>query len=447
MSKRIIVFAAILAVSLMGAAFAEVENIKVSGDITVYGISRTDYDGHARQANYMADDISALMSIMRLRVDADLTEDVSATVRLINSRVWGEVTNANTDIDLDLAYVTLREFLGYPITLMVGRQEIKLGQGMIVGDPTPVGNGFLGTAADSNLPSMLGDLDPRKAFDAIVAIVDLEALDIPFTVTSGYAKIDEGAETTAPSGIAREDDTNLWFVNVGFPVLDTTMTEVYYILKDDQQHRNASDTETRTGLADSKDYVGNFGVRAVSQINDNLSAVGEIAYQHAKPRTGDSKTRSDLGFLIGAEWAFLEEDWNPTLGIHYAYFSRNWDPMYEDLTPTNIVNAIFPNSNISCIGLTATAAPQEDILLKLQWCNYKLAEKLEGMTTFTTPYAVFAINEDKDVGNEIDLAVLYDYTEDVQMGLNFDTFMPGDFFHEDNDDTAFQVLSSLKVSF
>ena len=53
----------------------------------------------------------------------------------------------------------------------------------------------------------------------------------------------------------------------------------------------------------------------------------------------------------------------------------------------------------------------------------------------------------KELGNEIDATLTYDYTEDVQLGLSAGAFIPGDAFSGANDKTATQVIGSMKVTF
>ncbi len=52
-----------------------------------------------------------------------------------------------------------------------------------------------------------------------------------------------------------------------------------------------------------------------------------------------------------------------------------------------------------------------------------------------------------ELGYEIDLQATYDYTEDVSFGLLWGWFVPGGFYGVDTDDTAIDVVSSVKVSF
>ncbi len=421
MRKAILALSVLAFVCLAGGVYAAVDNVRVSGDINVFGVNRTHYDfGLAGGA---ADDLSGVAAITRLKVDASLTENVDATVRLINERMWGsaEENAANSDIDLDLAYVTFKEFLGYPLTLKVGRQEFKLGSGMIIGDPdtNQVDNSGAG------LPATLGDLSYRKSFDGVVGVLDFS----PYVLTLAYLKINEGTTAGVPTLATKQDDYNAYVANLAYDFGNKTMGELYYVLA------------TR-----KKMDISNIGVRLVSSPLDALTLTGEIAYQIGK---GDGvrsdQHRSDLGFILTATYTFLDIGWVPTIGIDYARFSGKWNPMFEDLNPANIINAIFPNTDCQLIGLTFAAQPREDLSVKLRYANLRLVDKT---AAFANNYAVYTVNSNKKgLGNEIDLSLKYDYTEDVQFGLGVDYFNPGSFFASANDEDAFQTLASMKVAF
>jgi len=418
MSKKIILFSLILGLSFLGSAFSAVENIKVSGDLTTYAGSRYGFDLGAGGDEA---DASFLASIARLRFDADLTEDVSATLRLITDKVWGQtIDKDSSDVDIDLAYVTLKNLFDYPLTLKVGKQEIRIGSGVIVGDPTT--NQL--ASDDSNLLAPLGDLDLRKAFDAVVAVADYS----PWTITLGYVKDTEG-------DLSENDDVNVYAIDLSYNFEDyNTQAELYYVHKDAK-----------------KSDVGNIGVRVVGSPRENLTVSGEVIYQYDKPDArSDKKHRSDLAALVAASYTFADQAWSPTVGVDYAYFSENWDPMYEDITPANIVNNLLPNTDVQLIGLTVTAQPREDVSLKLRYANLRLVEEISSLSNAWLPSTLttYSINSDKkDLGNEVDFSLVYNYTEDVQLGLNLDYFNPGDVFSGDNNDDAFQALGSLKVTF
>ncbi len=181
MSKRLIV---VLALALLvglcfGAAYAEVQNVKVSGDIVVSGVARDHFDLQAQSKTHQYLKQSFLMSQVRVRIDADLTDNVMATVRLINERVWNgqndTSASGNSKIDLDLAYVTMKEFLYCPLSLTIGRQEIRFGNGLVMGNAKALNT-------STNIP---GDLTEKKAFDAIRATLNYD----PLVVDLIYAKV------------------------------------------------------------------------------------------------------------------------------------------------------------------------------------------------------------------------------------------------------------------
>ncbi|MCX5703738.1 MAG: hypothetical protein NT066_04525, partial [Candidatus Omnitrophica bacterium] len=155
MSKRLILILALAFVlGLSLAAYAEVQNVKVSGDINIWGIARDNIDLGKERPTSGAPAPNALithsdkerdvLSAVRIKIDADLTDNVATTVRLINERTWDNEGVNNTDIDLDLAYATLKEFLYSPLTLTLGRQELHFGNDMIVGDPDTNGVSAMG---------------------------------------------------------------------------------------------------------------------------------------------------------------------------------------------------------------------------------------------------------------------------------------------------------------
>ena len=182
MSRKLLILAGIMLIAV--PAFSAVQNVKVSGDITSYAVWQDELDLNDNSDSCHADDHGFLATITRLRVDADLTDNVSATVRLINERVWDGESDKSTDVDLDLAYLTMKEMFYSPLTLIIGRQELRYGSALIVGDPDTNASA---AGSDSSFESKCPFLSKRKAFDAIRAILDYD----PWTIDVIYAKIDE----------------------------------------------------------------------------------------------------------------------------------------------------------------------------------------------------------------------------------------------------------------
>lgn len=439
MGRKIIAVAGIMFLAI--PAFAAVQNVKVSGDITTYGVWQDEFDLNDSGDPYAND--AFLATITRLRIDADLTDNVSATIRLLNERVWDTETAASTDIDLDLSYLTLKEVFYSPLTLIIGRQNLRYGNALIVGDPDT--NAAVAAASDFNAPGGVeaapAYLSARKAFDAIRAIFDYE----PWTIDIIAAKIDESDDS---------DDTNrdhtLYGINIAYEFAEYEgEVEGYYFFKDNANAATFDETNV-------------IGIRGSFVPVDGLTLAGELAYQF-----GDYSSSRDLkawALDVSGKYTFAA-DYEPTIWLGYSFRSGEeaadsgdyeaWDPMYEDQTRGLIADYLFGganngvSSNAHIINLGGSIKPLEDLSLAIDWFHYILDEELvaTGTGTLTGNVTSYTITTDDDLGDEIDISLLYDYSEDVQFGLTLGWFLPGDTFNGANDDDAVAILGHTKVSF
>src|SRR3989338_7759806 len=139
--------------ALIGSpAYAEAQNVKVSGSIDAYWFYRENFD--LRDNNDVvvkkSEADSFYMSVTQVQVAADLTDNVSTVKNIANQRDWNADTfdgvggtgndAAEYDIDLDLAYVQMKEIFYSPLTLTIGRQDLWFGRGVIVGNNTRAGD-------------------------------------------------------------------------------------------------------------------------------------------------------------------------------------------------------------------------------------------------------------------------------------------------------------------
>ena len=451
MGKRLIlVLALALIVGLtFGAAYAEVQNVKVSGDIIASGVLRDHFNLQNGPAGDKKDiHQSFFMTQTRVRVDADLTDNVSATVRLINERTWG--SNANNDfgyttsttdsnnnwdrgmgIDLDLAYVTLKEFLYSPLTLTIGRQEIKFGNGLIIGRSVP--GIYYGT--DVQVPS---DLSEIKAFDAIRATLNYD----PLVVDLVYAK-------TLQSTTNRNNTAELFGVNASYALSKKIDVSAYYYLKSDN---NAGQLVSKR----TADKVNTIGTLIAIKPIDNLATSLEAAYQFGNnDRNGlinPSNARRHDAWAVQAmaDYTFAKMKMTPTIGGSYTYLSggrdtgsgmnKGWDSMFYDQKLNNITYALLPFSNLSVFNLRGSIKPVEDITVSVNYGYYDRASGTGGREVVSpgtsgtggnyidsgtgVGYDVDYTGE-QHLGDAVDATVIYDYTEDVQFGLTAGWFKSG----------------------
>ena len=485
MSKRLILILTFAFVfGITAAVFAEVQNVKVSGDILLTGIMRGDFslinDNHPDSGatddsnNWNNDKQQYFLRQVRVRVDADLTDNVSATVRLLSEGIWGDsgiegvegAVENNDEVWLDLAYITLKEFLYSPLTLTAGRQEIKFGNGLVVADPDTnlAATGWGGTtgAIMANTTSWFyhaaPDLSLRKAFDAIRVTLDYD----PLVIDGIYAKVEE----RNPS---ETDDETLFGVNLAYDFRDAmkTIGELYYFAR----HRD----ENINGTNNKVDRVDTFGVRVKMEPIERLTTQVEGAFQcgtydpaldpNAAPGTPTQRRRAwaaqamasyelDMKYspvLTGVIAAFSGEHDNTASGTRNKDTYGGWDPMYEGQTFGRIVNALIEQSNMIVLGSGVRVVPMEDVTVGLDFYNYWLqAEFADQETTILNGLSngyVTTMSDNRYLGKEFDLSVIYDYTEDVQFGLCADWFIPGKAFDAEYNNSATQLIGSMKVTF
>lgn len=465
MRKTILLAFALVAFMAM-PAMASVQNVKISGSIDSTWLLRNNFD---LGLNAIGDETQNLFFTQAiLQADADLTDNVSTTIALINEKAWGDNTNANTDVDLLLAYVTLREMLYSPLTVVAGRQAFHYGNSFIV-DSAGVNSS---TPADSGLSGIVGgDITKQTVKDAIRLIFDYE----PLSVELLFFKDDSRTNTLANDD---RDDVDFYGVNVGYEVGDSmnTQVETYFFARIDKLNNTAA-----AGEFSKSDTVYVPGLRASTNPIEGLNVQAELAWQRGNrvATTGtihDNQSREAMGAQVIASYQVpVLEEYKPILQYVYTYVSGDsnpdnrrgisdassenhtaWDPLFENQSGGTIYNSLFDYSNAHIHLVSAQVNPIEDVTTKVSWTHLRLDKELRTGQAFAllqpdgTATAAGAIGfnaGEKEVGNEIDATATYDYTEDVQFGANLGWFIPGDLFTGANDHVATQAILHGNVNF
>jgi len=343
---------AVFAVCLMTPAFSAVENVKVGGDIIVYHLTR----------NFSGSTVNYFQVPVRVYVSADLSENVSTMIRLAKEFHLGEdLANPVGDIVLDLAYVKVSDFLAPGLTITAGRQEIQLGEGLVIGSRYNVGN----------YPYVIGapDLGVLKAFDAIK--IDYAPSALPMNISLFGAKITENLSGTTP-------DENLLGADIGLKLADVVNMDVYFV-------RMAADN------------INTFGARIVSGVPavEGLSLKAEYAKQ-----TQDS---TGWALLAGMEYK-MATAMEPVLKLNYARFTDD----YADIYPSNICSRIgrvlygtglYGQNDLQSVNLGFGFSPTE-----------KVGISIDG-------YWGRVISAKQNLGIEVDLGIDWKYTEDLTLGV------------------------------
>lgn len=505
-----------LALCVTGSVYAETQSVKVSGDLTMRGIWRDDYslvngvnENSALNGGYFNVDgtnQSWAMTVAEVEVDADLTDNVSTVIRLLNQRDWN-VSNTianpaittlvpngngiytpNTDefnVVVDLAYVQLKNFIYSPLTLTAGRQDLWFGKGFIVGanQQNPGNNGFNSTTIQGQA-MRAGNLSAPEytainSFDSVKAVLDYD----PWTITGIFANISN------PS-IQGRDNVNLWGANVGYQFDKYNgEAETYWFYKSDRGVIPAQD------LKFNSNDVSTVGLRGSFDPVNWATIAGEGAWQWGQYIgnyfQNSSRQRSAYALDISAEVRYFTDKyaWKPKFGAEYIIYSGNkpeanpiaasgtytgWDPMYRGkydsairefvgkfysttrypIRPTYVQSvADDSRTNQNQIIFMGSVQPIDSVTLK---ANYNLFWNQEAYLD-TPPIATRGNGFDKTqgwVGQEIDLSANWDYTEDVSFNLLAGWFVPGTVYYSGqlpvqsgSKATATDVVGSVKVSF
>jgi hypothetical protein len=439
---------AALVVAFAVPASAETQNIKVSGDIKAAYVYQRDISFQTQNTASSIYNRNFFMQQIGLNVEADLTDNVSTYIRLINERDWnarhdGASTGHGFDILLDEAYVTLKEMLYAPLTVKIGRQNIWLGKGFVIGNSGNWGAG--------GLPATINEYSDMTAFDSIRATLDYD----PWTVDLIYAKIGDDTGITS-----NRDDVDLYVANVGYDFTKyDAEAEAYYINENDATNKAANTTKNGPSV------VHTIGLRGSLVPFESMNLWAEGAMQFGRDRSGNLDNKREAYALdLGLDYTFADVKWTPKVGAEWIYLSgdksdgktRAWDPVYRGkfdnyiadfrgITKGVISGGDTGLSNQQSIALFGSMSPMTDITLDGKWTYMWLDQKLQATDSAVT--GGYMNVDSKKVGWEIDGKIAYDYTEDVQFSTTVGYFKPGKAYETGANKAATQVVAGVSVDF
>jgi hypothetical protein len=482
-------------VAMCSPAFAAIQNVKVSGDITTTFVDRNNFDLGTTYGSEQSSSVptnlwfqpvglkkqNVFITQTRLRVDADLSDNVSTTVGLINERAWNaENTNTpnvntspnysnDTNVQLYLASVTMRELLYSPLTVTVGRQVFNYGNGLIMGD------GGVNNLATGNLANIAQDLTLRTAYDGVKAILDYK----PLTIDMFYFK---NQQLDVSGNInSNKSSSDVYGLNANYQLNDpmSTVVEAYTFARIDG-HNNFAAQGNPGATTDKTDTLFVPGLRASTNPIKGLNVQGEVAMQLGNHpvlqlnNTQVSERREAMAAQLLTSYSLpVMDKYKPAVNASYTYVSGSansagtggkvgdrenytaWDPFNEIQGGGTIYNTLFPLSNMHIVAVGASAAPLEDVTTSVTWSGLWAADHYSNTNplVFIQPDGSTAspsFNQDRKstgIGNEYDVNLSYAYTEDVTFGVSVGWFVPGKAFSKATSDTAEQALANVAVKF
>lgn len=428
MMVRVLCSAAVLAI-LAVPAMAEVQNVKLDGQINIRGFLRDNYSttgsGGGRVVNGFSDVESRdwYNTVMQLGVAADLTDNVMAKIGILNERDWQTTSTDSKTVEVETAAIIMKEVLYSPLTVKAGRMPIQIADGLVLGD---------GVTNESTLGS---DYSAKRSFDTIHGILDFD----PLTLIAGTLKVADVAQ-------ASMDDVDGYLLDAIYKFGDGKTVMDTYVM---QTHYNSPGDLTGTGptgVSDKALDIYTVAGRLMSEFMNGLMLDTTLAVQF-----GDYQQKSGVASRDLKAWAanfglsyMFDAEFAPKIGAKYIYRSgsnsttgdyQGWLPLF-----TNQENGIIynPITNTNSLGISGSMMPLDRLTLGLDLWFYQLAKKQDSAVT---------TSDKKAAGSEVDMLFKYAYTEDVTMGLSLAYFMPGDYYRSGNDKSAKQIMAELGVRF
>jgi len=402
----------VIAVSLVllgTMAYAELQNVEVGGKIRIRA-NWLDYDD--------AGEASFIEQRTRLNVKADFTDEVTAFIELDSYDIWGEdfrsqnyITGVDArqrsidDVEVYQAYIEAREMWGTPLRARVGRQEITLGSGWLVGTNDKRW-GFTGLSFDALRLSYVTDM---VSVDAIAA------------------------KLVESMGDFAEDDVDLYAIYGSYTGLEDIVIDAYWMYVRDDATALESDLHT-------------LGLRGAGKVGA-FDFEAEVAYQLGDANDtgwwifGVDRDYNAWGVNLEAGYTF-DISWQPRVYAGFAYlegpdYDRNWFAK-DDFDFA--FNRLFSNweysdfldqtqiTNVFVYRLGLGVQPTEAVKLGLEG-QYYVADEAGG---------------DDELGWEIQLTGAYNYSEDLVIRAGYSHF----FGQEILEDQDFNYLfAETEISF
>ncbi|MCM8818234.1 MAG: alginate export family protein [Candidatus Omnitrophica bacterium] len=449
---------AVFAVCLIAPAFSAVENVKVGGDIAVWGILRGDWV--VGREGFYGDygdgvNLHTFVTQARVYVSADLSENVSTMIRLINERAWGSFGNELPDsytrslpLMLDLAYIKIKDALTPGLSFTIGRQEIEFGEGLVLG------NRYWSIFYPGNISLPLfpvQDLGLQKAFDGIRLDYAPEAF--PVNLTLFYSKINDQFSNSFNDAY----EANLYAANIGFKLAEVANIDLYYVGLGALPEYWNPNLDGYYGIIPDTGLLSTAGIRIVSGIPGvpGLTLKAEYARQF-----GNSGTDNDINFK---GWALLagikyesQINMKPWIKLNYARYSadddatsdalENWIPVFPSNTASRIGPILFAY-DAALTRYTNGAYPYGVGIGNAQAFNLGFGiTPAEKWSLAVDGYWVKSLVGDNNYGYEVDATIEYKFTEDLTFGVTGGSIFGGNVFGG-NLGRPWQVLGYAKVAF
>jgi hypothetical protein len=337
---------------------------------------------------------------------------------------------------IDSANVKLTNFLGSPLTMTLGRQDIMLGEGWLVGDGTPI--------------------DGSRTFFFDAARFSYELKEVKTTADLIYLVQDHRGNAILPPllsykhNVTEQDERGLilWVSNKS---VKNTEINGYYMYKDQDRIR-------AVGATSDRGYIHTFGGRVKGDLGDHWQYRFEGAHQF-----GEKNDKALRAFGVNSEVAYnFKDKFKNQLRLFYEYESgddpssrgtdEGFDPLWGRWPRWTELFTIFvmPGTgegvtgeftNMHRFGPGWSFSPTDRIDCTL---NYHVLFAATGsMDHFSSGTRPAAFGGGLFRGHDINFVVSATLTRHLKARIINEVFFPGSFYSDTRRETACFVRGEL----
>jgi len=446
--KKVWLIVAVTALCGMAAStFAQVQNIRLSGDIRIRGFYLS--DAGCAGTDQVSGSSQFIVQRTRVCVEADLADHVLAVVTLKSEGCWGQTSSDNAGrawgVGVSEAYVQLRELFYTPATLKAGRQYLNYGSGLI-----------------------LSSANQNYSFDAGRLVLDYH----PLVIDVVAAQLNN-QQTASPNSLRGQ--TDLLFVNAKYDGGDSMVkaVEAYFgWMPQDGDWANSTATANTIDPKQSSPSPIIIGLRTDLAPTENLKASLEGTYELGNSGFDGTCPGQISAWLAKAAVKYSPKgvSMNPTINASYTFTTgggangrNSFVPFFDDADGYNGYLFAPQLSNIQIFNLGGSIKPCANTTLALQGYYYLKTDKkvnvysnnnmdFGGPGFANAATQAYAPNEvgAREIGWEIDSIIGYDYSNDVRCQLVYAAFIPDHVFGKNSSGAnvvANEIRGEINVKF
>lgn len=349
------------------------------------------------------------------------------------------------EVVFDNLYADIKNFLGFPVDLRLGRQDFlgTYGEGFLIMDGTPQDGSrtFYFNAAKASWR-----MDDNNTLDLIYINNPRDEEILPVISNNKLVKASSPTADKVPLTLNTTDEEGYVLYWKNKSIKDLSL-ENYYIFKHE-------DEEGGMGLQSQKSKINTLGTFAKYNLSP-WALRGQFAYQFGHYGSNDRRAFGGYGFI---DRSLKSLPWTPQASLGFLYLSGDkrgsakdeaWDPLFSRwpwMSELYVMSMFGETSvlgywtNLKMWRLECIFKPTTKTKLSI-WYNFLMANEY---TNASSSYLLSSSGKDR--GHLPQARLDYTFNKNVSTYFLAEYFMPGSFY-TDNADEALFLRTEIQIKF